>query len=264
MMGTTTKARRMDAAGALEWRDGHRLDPTRYPEPIAEQAGAWVSTVGGVEVAVRWRPSIWSVAVGGEDVPYGFALGLREATALVETAARSCVPPRRRARPVVAVEAALRAEVERRGREAVVARAVSRALEAVSDVGDHLDDASGSRPAGFARALRIVLAEAARRGFVASARGEVVETWRARARGRWLDEDEVATGRPASSACGAVVRVERGHVLEVYPADALDDAVTDPEGTEWCVRIDGTLVASVVGRTASLAFAVERAREASS
>lgn len=235
---------------ALRWTDGHEVDPARFPVEAGPSSGSYLATVRGTEVELRWTGGRWTVCVGGVAVA-----GMLDEETL--RGARS------------AVAAALRSPgdvarvLDAEGRRRIRAHHVQRAIDAIEEVDATPAGTRGAHAARFTDSLRAVLAEAARLGYAVGADGAIVETWRARARRRWIDgktRRDFGVTRPRPSS---FLRIEAGRVLEVYPTDApVAEAKATPESVEWTVAVDGDLVATILGLAAAQAFAVATARKA--
>lgn len=125
-----------------------------------------------------------------------------------------------------------------------------RVTDVLAEIEDFLpaDGVPRSFPDQLSESIEIVLRELALRGFVVGPGGRVVSAWRERARGRWVDRDEIVC---PERACGRLddavhlVRVEGAHVAEV---NALD-------GQAWTIFLNGVHIGSIVGRQAALRVA---------
>lgn len=130
-------------------------------------------------------------------------------------------------------------------------RACPPRLDRFRDVTECLTELPGVR--GMACAVRLgegfraLVEEMARRG-IEVRDGAVVETWRERAQGAWLDASTV-TGCEAGQS---FVRFEREHFLEVWTDD----------GRTWTAVADDREVGQVVGRARAMGRALREARRA--
>ncbi len=130
-------------------------------------------------------------------------------------------------------------------------------IEAVStaalDVleGCHVPTRAGSTsyPGAFAEILRHFARDLARRGFAFGPGGAVVETWRARARGRWLDASGIVRPEDALPVeeSRSLVRVEGDQTLEVFE-----------NGGEWQAVVDGVDLVAFPSRAQAMRYVLDR------
>lgn len=250
-MGSRTKGGAVVARkpARIVWKDAHKVDVERHPVPSTDERGAYLATLGDMRLRIesytlpKSGSTLWGCYV--EDAN-GARLNVEHHSESTAAGARAFVA-RVAARHAAGqrVAAAWDAEVG----AVRVGRYTSSALGEIEMLRDH-GAPSTSFAGSYAESLRAFSREVARRGFAFGPGGTVVETWRARARGRWIDGEGIVfpeQGHPGDVAT-CLVRVEGSRTLEVYA-----------EGDEeWRAIVDGEDVCTMPTRAEAMRYALER------